>query len=128
VTNNPDFLVLGSGIAALRAALALAGRGSVCILTKGEPNQGSTGWAQGGIAVALGDDDSPDLHYRDTIAAGDGLCEPTAVRMLVEEGPGYVWELLEWGARFDRLPDGRPSPTREAAHSVRRVLHAEDAT
>jgi L-aspartate oxidase len=128
VTNNPDFLVLGSGIAALRAALALAGRGRVCILTKGEPNQGSTGWAQGGIAVALGDDDSPDLHYRDTIAAGDGLCEPTAVRMLVEEGPGYVWELLEWGARFDRLPDGRPSPTREAAHSVRRVLHAEDAT
>jgi L-aspartate oxidase len=128
VTNNPDFLVLGSGIAALRAALALAARGTVCILTKGEPNQGSTGWAQGGIAAALGEDDSPDLHYSDTLAAGDGLCESTAVRMLVEEGPAYVSELLSWGARFDRLPDGRPAPTREAAHSVRRVLHAEDAT
>ncbi len=128
MTHDPDFLVLGSGIAALRAALALAARGRVCILTKGEPNQGSTGWAQGGIAAALGDDDSPALHYADTLAAGDGLCEPGAVRMLVEEGPGYVWELLEWGARFDRLPDGRPAPAREAAHSVRRVLHAEDAT
>ncbi len=128
MTNNPDFLVLGSGIAALRAALALADRGRVLILTKGEPKQGSTGWAQGGIAAALGEDDSPALHYEDTLAAGDGLCEPDAVRMLVGEGPAYVSELLEWGARFDRLPDGRPAPTREAAHSVRRVLHAEDAT
>ncbi len=128
MTNNPDFLVLGSGIAALRAALALATRGRVRILTKGEPNQGSTGWAQGGIAAALGDDDSPDLHYQDTLAAGDGLCEAGAVRALVEEGPAYVSELLAWGARFDRLPDGRPAPTREAAHSVRRVFHAEDAT
>ncbi len=128
MTNHPDFLVLGSGIAALRAALALASRGRVCILTKGEPEQGSTGWAQGGIAVALGDDDSPALHFADTVAAGDGLCEPAAVRALVEEGPGYVSELLDWGARFDRQADGRPAPTREAAHSVRRVLHAEDAT
>jgi L-aspartate oxidase len=128
VATHPDFLVLGSGIAALRAALALAGRGQVCILTKGEPDQGSTGWAQGGIAVALGEDDSPRLHFEDTLAAGDGLCEPAAVRALVEEGPAYVSELLEWGARFDRQPDGRPAPTREAAHSVRRVLHAEDAT
>jgi len=128
VTSIPDFLVLGSGIAALRAALALADRGRVCILTKGDPGQGSTGWAQGGIAVAMGEDDSPDLHYEDTLAAGDGLCEPAAVRMLVEEGPAYVSELLDWGARFDRQPDGRIAPTREAAHSVRRVLHAEDAT
>ncbi|BCS34550.1 L-aspartate oxidase [Luteitalea sp. TBR-22] len=128
MTTTPDFLVLGSGIAALRAALALASRGRVCILTKGDPGQGSTVWAQGGIAAALGDDDSPSLHYEDTLAAGDGLCEPGAVRMLVEAGPAYVEELLAWGAAFDRLPDGRPSPTREAAHSVRRVFHAEDAT
>lgn len=128
MTSHSDFLVLGSGIAALRAALALAGRGQVCILTKGEPEQGSTGWAQGGIAVAMGDDDSPRLHFEDTLAAGDGLCEPNAVRALVEEGPTYVSELLDWGARFDRHADGRPAPTREAAHSVRRVLHAEDAT
>jgi L-aspartate oxidase len=128
VSTHPDFLVLGSGIAALRAALALAERGRVCILTKGEPEQGSTGWAQGGIAAAMGDDDSPALHFDDTLAAGDGLCEPAAVRALVEEGPAYVWELLDWGARFDRQADGRPATTREAAHSVRRVLHAEDAT
>ena len=114
MTTTSDFLVLGSGIAALRAALALAHRGRVCILTKGEPEQGSTGWAQGGIAAAMGEDDSPDLHYRDTLAAGDGLCEPGAVRMLVEEGPAYVSELLDWGARFDRQPDGRIAPTREA--------------
>ena len=68
------------------------------------------------------------LHFEDTLAAGDGLCEPDAVRALVEEGPTYVSELLDWGARFDRHADGRPAPTREAAHSVRRVLHAEDAT
>ncbi len=128
MTTQPDFLVLGSGIAALRAALSLAHRGRVCILTKGEPEQGSTGWAQGGIAVAMGDDDSPNLHFEDTLAAGDGLCEPAAVRALVEQGPAYVSELLDWGARFERQADGRPSPTREAAHSVRRVLHAEDAT
>ncbi len=128
MTTQPDFLVLGSGIAALRAALSLAHRGRVCILTKGEPEQGSTGWAQGGIAVAMGDDDSPSLHFDDTMAAGDGLCEPAAVRALVEQGPAYVSELLDWGARFERQADGRPSPTREAAHSVRRVLHAEDAT
>ena len=128
MTTHPDFLVLGSGIAALRAALALAGRGRVCVLTKGEPEQGSTGWAQGGIAVAMGDDDSPSLHLEDTLAAGDGLCEPEAVRALVGEGPRYVSELLTWGARFDRDAEGRPDPTREAAHSVRRVLHAEDAT
>ena len=128
MTTQPDFLVLGSGIAALRAALALASRGSVCVLTKGEPDQGSTGWAQGGIAVAMGDDDSPRLHLEDTLAAGDGLCEPDAVRALVGEGPRYVSELLAWGARFDRDAQGRPAPTREAAHSVRRVLHADDAT
>lgn len=128
MTTHPEFLVLGSGIAALRAALALADRGPVRVLTKSDPDQGSTGWAQGGIAVAMGDDDSPGLHFEDTLAAGDGLCEPTAVRALVEEGPGYVSELLAWGARFDREADGRPSATREAAHSVRRVLHAEDAT
>ena len=128
VANEPDFLVLGSGIAALRAALALADQGRVCILTKGEPDQGSTGWAQGGIAAALGDEDAPALHFEDTLAAGDGLCEPEAVRTLVEAGPHYVSELLAWGAQFDRRPDGRPALAREAAHSVRRVLHAQDAT
>ena len=123
-----DFLVIGSGIAGLRAALSLADAGDVVILTKADPRESNTGYAQGGIAAAMGPDDSPELHARDTIAAGDGLCVPEAVDLLVREGPRYVGELLAWGAAFDRDADGRPSLGREAAHSVRRVLHARDAT
>src|SRR5687767_11963858 len=123
-----DFLVIGSGIAGLRAALSLAESGHVTILTKADPRESNTGYAQGGIAAALGDDDSPELHARDTMAAGDGLCLPAAVDVVVHEGLHYVNELIEWGAAFDRDPDGRPALGREAAHSVRRVLHARDAT
>jgi L-aspartate oxidase len=123
-----DFLVIGSGIAGLRASLTLAESGDVIVLTKAEPGESNTGYAQGGIAAALGPDDSPALHARDTIAAGDGLCEPAAVDVLVREGPKYVVELLSWGAQFDRDTDGAPALAREAAHSVRRVLHARDAT
>ena len=125
---SPDFVVIGGGIAGLRAAIALAPIGRVLILTKGEPTESNTGYAQGGIAVALGGDDSPALHAADTIKAGDGLCDEDAVRVLVEEGPPYVQELLDWGTRFDRDADGELSRGREAAHSVRRVLHAGDAT
>ena len=125
---SPDFVVIGSGIAGLRAAIALAPIGRVLILTKAEPTESNTGYAQGGIAVALGDDDSPDLHATDTIRAGDGLCDEAAVRVLVEQGPPYVQELVDWGTRFDRDADGKLSRGREAAHSVRRVLHAGDAT
>jgi L-aspartate oxidase len=123
-----DFLIIGSGIAALRAAAALDGAGDVLVLTKAGPRAGNTGYAQGGIAAAVGRDDSPDKHYHDTVAAGDGLCDDTAVRVLVEEGPRYVRELMDWGARFDRGPDGEPALALEAAHSERRVLHAQDAT
>ena len=123
-----DFLVIGSGIAGLRAAIALAAEGDVVILTKADPRESNTGYAQGGIAAALGPDDSPELHARDTIAAGDGLCVPEAVDVLVREGPRYVRELIEWGAAFDRDADGRPALGREGAHSVRRVLHSRDAT
>lgn len=123
-----DFLVIGSGIAALRAAAALEGAGDVLILTKAEPDAGNTGFAQGGIAAAVGPNDSPARHFADTIAAGDGLCDERAVRVLVEDGPRYVRELLDWGARFDRAADGSPELAIEAAHSVRRVLHAHDAT
>ena len=122
-----DFLVIGSGIAGLRAAISLAEAGSVVILTKADPRESNTGYAQGGIAAALGPDDSPELHARDTLAAGDGLCVPDAVDVLVREGPRYVRELVEWGA-FDRDEQGQPALGREAAHSVRRVLHARDAT
>lgn len=125
---NVDFIVVGSGIAGLRAAIALAPRGRTLVLTKAEPTESNTGYAQGGIAVAFGDDDSPELHAADTIRAGDGLCDELAVRVLVEEGPRYVTELVEWGTGFDRDADGRLARGREAAHSVRRVLHAGDAT
>ena len=125
---SPDFVIIGSGIAGLRAAIALAPIGRVLILTKAEPTESNTGYAQGGIAVALGDDDSPALHAADTVKAGDGLCDEDAVRVLVEQGPPYVTELVEWGTRFDRDADGRLSRGREAAHSVRRVLHAGDTT
>ncbi|HEX5107083.1 MAG TPA: L-aspartate oxidase [Vicinamibacterales bacterium] len=123
-----DFLVIGSGIAGLRAAISLAEAGRVVILTKANPQESNTGYAQGGIAAAVGADDSPELHASDTMAAGDGLCAPEAVRALTEEGPRYVRELLDWGAAFDRAADGQPALGREAAHTVRRVLHAHDAT
>jgi L-aspartate oxidase len=121
-----DFLVIGSGIAGLRAAISLAETGDVVMLTKADPRESNTGYAQGGIAAAVGPDDSPDLHFADTIAAGDGLCVDNAVRVLVDDGPKYVRQLIEWGVGFDRDPTGNPALGREAAHSVRRVLHARD--
>lgn len=125
---DADYLIIGSGIAALRAAAALDGAGRVLVLTKAGPRAGNTGYAQGGIAAAVGADDSPARHLADTMAAGDGLCDQAAVSVLVEEGPRYVRELIDWGAAFDRGPDGQPELALEAAHSARRVLHASDAT
>ena len=123
-----DFLIIGSGIAGLRAAVELADAGDVLILTKAEPREGNTGYAQGGIAAAVGPDDSPELHAADTLAAGDGLCDEQAVRVLVEDGPRYVGELMDWGAAFDREANSSPALAIEGAHSARRVLHAHDAT
>jgi L-aspartate oxidase len=123
-----DFLIIGSGIAALRAAPEVAGHGDVLILTKAEPDEGNTGHAQGGIAAAVGPGDTPELHAADTIAAGDGLCDERAVQVLVEDGPRFVRELMAWGVHFDRAPGGEPALAMEAAHSARRVLHAHDAT
>ena len=94
------------------------------LLTKADPTESNTGYAQGGIAAAVGAEDSPEEHFADTMAAGDGLCDDDAVRVLVEEGPRYVRELIEWGAAFDRDDNGGTALGREAAHSVRRVLHA----
>jgi L-aspartate oxidase len=126
--DSTDFIIVGSGIAGLRAAIALAPAGRVLVLTKADPDESNTGYAQGGIAAAVGADDSPALHAADTLRAGDGLCDEAAVRVLVDEGPRYVRELVDWGTRFDHQPDGGLALGREAAHSVRRVLHAGDAT
>ena len=123
-----DFLIIGSGIAALRAAIELAEAGDVLILTKADSEEGSTVYAQGGIAAAIGDGDSPERHAADTLAAGDGLCRDDAVRLLTQDGPASVRELIDWGARFDRNENGRLSLAQEGAHEVRRVLHARDAT
>jgi L-aspartate oxidase len=123
-----EFLVIGSGIAGLRAAIHLLDRGDVVLVTKAGGGESNTGYAQGGIAAALGADDSPALHRDDTIEAGAGLCDPDAVDVLVGEGPRYVRELIEWGAAFDTDASGAPALGREGAHSVRRVLHARDAT
>ena len=120
--------MIGSGIAGLRAAAALALAGDVLILTKADPTESNTGYAQGGIAAALGPGDSPDLHAADTMAAGDGLCLEPAVRVLVEDGVRYTRELVASGARFDREPSGELSFGREGAHGLRRVMHAADAT
>ena len=123
-----DFVIVGSGIAGLRAAVELAPAGDIVVITKADPSESNTEYAQGGIAAAIGPDDSPDLHAADTLRAGDGLCDERAVRVLVEEGPRYTRELLEWGARFDLDEQGRPALASEGAHTVRRVLHASDAT
>jgi L-aspartate oxidase len=119
-----DFLIIGSGIAGLRAAIELGSAGRVLLLTKDRPNESNTEWAQGGIAVALSDEDEVSLHYDDTLRAGDGLCSPEAVKVLVGEGIRYINELIDWGTAFDR--DGMQlSFSKEAAHSRSRVLHAQ---
>ena len=118
-----DYAVVGSGVAGLRAAIELSNTGSVLVLAKSDLSDSATAWAQGGIAVALSDEDEIGLHEQDTIKAGDGLCRGDAVALLVEEGPKYITELIEWGTEFDRAGT-KLAFTREAAHSRSRVLHA----
>jgi len=122
-TFRTDFLVIGAGVAGLRAAIALAGAGEVLVVAKDSLEESSSEYAQGGIAVALSDEDDISLHEADTLAAGDGLCEPEAVRVLVSEGPARIEELIEWGAEFDR-EGSRLLFAREGAHSRSRVLHS----
>ncbi|HEX8775689.1 MAG TPA: L-aspartate oxidase [Pyrinomonadaceae bacterium] len=119
-----DFIVVGSGIAGLRAAIELAHAGArVTVLTKDRTDESNTEYAQGGIAVALSEDDEVALHEEDTMRAGAGLCDEEAVALMVEDGPALIQELIEWGTEFDR-EGGRLTFTREAAHSRRRILHA----
>ena len=129
-TVRADVIVVGSGVAGLTAALQARAIGrSVLLVTKAQVNEGSTRWAQGGIAAALSEDDSPDEHLHDTLVAGVGLCDEEAVRVLVTEGPSAVRELIQTGARFDRDPSGAIALTREGGHHRDRIAHAGgDAT
>ena len=122
----PRPLVVGTGIAGLWSAWRLASEGhAVLLVTKGTLADSNTAWAQGGIAVAMGDGDSPASHAADTIAASGGLTDPDAVDVLVHEGPDRIRELLGLGAEFDRAPDGSLRFGLEAAHSHARIIHAE---
>jgi len=124
-----DFLVIGAGIAGLSAAIRLAETGSVLVVTKEELAESNTAYAQGGIAVAMGGEEDVALHLEDTMAAGDGLVNRAAAAVLVEQGPKRVEELLAWGTAFDRGREGELLRTREGAHSLSRILHANgDAT
>jgi len=123
-----DTLIIGSGVAGLRGALAAARHGSVLIVTKDTVRESNTEYAQGGVAAVLSKADSVDEHVRDTLSAGAGLCEEDVVRMVVSEGPDRIREILDWGGNFDQK-DGEVLLTREGGHSRHRIAHAGgDAT
>ncbi|MFZ9875937.1 MAG: L-aspartate oxidase [Candidatus Nanopelagicales bacterium] len=129
-TINADVIVIGSGIAGLTAALTARRKNlSVLLLTKDVLSTGSTAWAQGGIAAALGPEDSPEQHFQDTLEAGAGLCDENSVKTLVQEGPAAVKKLINLGATFDLDPAGNVALTREGGHRRDRIAHAGgDAT
>jgi L-aspartate oxidase len=129
-----DYLVLGSGIAGLSFALKVAEHGRVAIVTKKNRAESNTNYAQGGIAAVVSKDDSFDLHVRDTLEAGAGLCHEDVVRTIVQEGPARVAELIDLGMQFSQREDPRhPGATeldlgKEGGHTRRRILHAKDVT
>ena len=123
-----DYIIIGTGIAGLNTALLAREHGSVLVLTKGKIDDCNTRYAQGGIAAAIGQGDSPLLHMQDTLSAGAGLCDPEAVQILTQEGPQRVADLIHWGVPFDTI-HGQINLGREGAHSLPRILHAGgDAT
>lgn len=128
--HDTDYLIIGSGVAGLSLALKLARVGRVTLITKKGLTDTATTYAQGGIACALGEDDSPDLHIQDTLRAGDGLCHEDVVRLVVTQGPDRIRELESLGLTFTRSPavSTHPDLGREGGHSRRRVLHVEDFT
>ena len=123
-----DFLVIGSGVAGLSFALRAARHGTVCVVTKKESAESNTNYAQGGIAAVMDPDDDTEAHVQDTLVAGAGLCHPDVVRMVIEEGPERVRDLIDLGAQFSRDPDGELHLGREGGHSAYRIVHAEDMT
>jgi len=127
-----DYVVLGSGVAGLTFALKAARRGEVAVFTKRRGGDSNTAWAQGGVACVMSDEDSFDLHVRDTLVAGAGLCDEKVVRAVVSDGPARIRELMEIGVHFDERDLDRGGREldlgREGGHSKRRVLHAQDVT
>jgi len=123
-----DFLVIGSGIAGLTYALKVAKYGKVCIATKSNMDDTATSWAQGGIAAVMYTPDSYEKHIRDTIIAGDGLCDEHIVRFTIQESTDRIKELIRWGAKFDKTKSGRFDLAKEGGHSEYRVLHHKDST
>src|SRR6202045_3110206 len=126
-----DFVVIGSGIAGLSFALKAAKHGSVAVITKRKGADSNTAWAQGGIACVTSDEDSFEMHVRDTLEAGAGLCDENAVRAIVTEGPERIAELVNLGLKFDeREVAGHRELDlgKEGGHSKRRVLHVQDMT
>lgn len=126
-----DFLIIGSGIAGLSYALKVSPYGSVAIVTKKDKKESNTNYAQGGIAAVVDPEDSHELHIQDTITAGGGLCKPDVVRMVVQEGPERIGDLIRWGVPFSKHRQGRKVSYdlgREGGHSRRRILHAGDLT
>lgn len=123
-----DFLVIGSGLGGLSFALKVAEHGTVCLITKTELEETNTRLAQGGIAAVTYEPDSHEKHVRDTLVAGDNLCNEEVVKMVVKEGPAQIRELIHWGTKFDKESNGKYDLAREGGHSEHRILHHKDNT
>lgn len=127
-THSCDFLVIGSGIAGLSFALKAAEHGSVIVICKTSLEETNTVYAQGGIAAVTYEPDSFEKHVKDTLICGDGLCNEEVVRMVVSEAPEQIKQLIQWGVKFDKKPDGHYDLAREGGHSEHRILHHKDNT
>lgn len=123
-----DFLIIGSGIAGLTYALKVAKHGSVILITKSNEDESNTKYAQGGIAAVMYSPDSYEKHVQDTLICGDGLCNEEVVRMVITESTERVNELAQWGAKFDKTPEGEYELAKEGGHSEHRILHHKDIT
>src|SRR3954447_13556572 len=133
IPNTFDYLVLGSGIAGLSFALKVAKKGRVAIITKKNRAESNTNYAQGGIAAVTSKEDSFELHVRDTLEAGAGLCKEAVVRTIIQEGPARINELIQLGMHFSERENPQSHVQeldlgKEGGHSKRRILHAKDVT